>query len=264
MQPKPAHLALEFAGQFADRSVVAAYHLRPPYPSQVIDQLLSLRVDSGPVLDAGTGTGDIARALALRGVSIDALDPSPAMLARGRELPGGDHRRLTWMHGTAETAPLHPPYSLIVTAASLHWMDWAVVMPRFRDVLAPGGVLAIVEQRQTAQPWDSALSETIGRYSTNRFYQPYDLVKELESRVLFHSLGEVQTAPAPFSQTIEDYVESFHSRNGFSRDRMDAENAAAFDAECDRLVRQFAQGGEITLGVVGLVNWGIPVPTASV
>jgi SAM-dependent methyltransferase len=264
MRSKPAHLAPEFAGQFTDTSVVASYHLRPPYPQQVIDLLLSLRVAAGSVLDAGTGTGDIARALAQRGVRVDAVDPSAAMLARGRQLPGGDEPLLHWIHGPAETAPLHPPYGLIVTAASLHWMEWEIVLPRFRAVLAPGGVLTIVEQRQTPQPWDSALSEIISRFSTNRFYQPYDLVQELEDRALFRPLGHVQTAPVAFTQTIADYIESFHARNGLSRDRMDPEDAAAFDAACDRLMRPFSQDGLIAMGIVGLVVWGMPAPGAAV
>jgi SAM-dependent methyltransferase len=261
MRPKPAHLAPEFAAQFADPRVVAAYHLRPPYPPQVIDHLLSLSVGKGPVLDAGAGTGEIARALAKRGVRVDALDPSAAMLACGRQLPGGDHPLLTWVHGTAETAQLRPPYSLIVTAASLHWMDWEIVLPRFRGMLIPGGVLAIVEQRQTAQSWDSALSKLISRYSTNRFYQPYDLVHELEARGLFQPLGQAQTEPVAFIQSVVDYVESFHSRNGLSRGHMDADDVAEFDAACTQLVHPFAEGDLVTLGVSGLITWGIPSPS---
>src|SRR4051812_34533567 len=148
MLPKPAHLATEFASQFQDPSVVAAYSLRPPYPPQVVDRLVALRVSRDPVLDAGTGTGEIARTLAQREVRVDALDLSKAMLERGQRLPGGDHPRLTWIKGEEEDTPLPPPYGLITTAASLHWMAWEIVLPRFRDLLAPGGVLAIVEQRQ--------------------------------------------------------------------------------------------------------------------
>ena len=258
MLPKPAHLAPEFAQQFCDPSVVAAYHHRPPYPSQVIDHLLSLLVAPGTVLDAGTGTGEIARALAQRGVRVDALDPSVAMLERGRHCPGGDHPLLTWILGAAESAPLRPPYGLITTAASLHWMTWEIVLLRFRDLLAPGGVLAIVEQRQASRPWDSALSQVVTRSSTNRFYQPYDLVTELERRTLFHALGQVQTDPVAFTQPVADYVESFHARNGFSRDRMSPEPAAAFDAEAERLVRPFAQDGQIDLEITGLIVWGRP------
>ncbi len=261
MLPKPPHLAPEFAAQFGDASVVAAYHHRPPYPPQVIDHLLSLRVAPGRVLDAGAGTGEIARALARRGVQVDALDPSAAMLERGRQLPGGDHPLLTWIRGTAEEAALHPPYGLITTAASLHWMAWEIVLPRFRELLAPRGVLAIVEQRQGPRPWDAALGEVIARYSLTRFYRPYDLVTELEQRALFHPRGQVQTDPVTFSQLLADYVESFHARNGFSRDRMAAEDAAVFDAEAERLVRPFSENGVVTLEVSGLVAWGHPALT---
>jgi SAM-dependent methyltransferase len=126
MPPKSAHLAPAFASQFRDPSVVGAHHFRSPYPPQVIEHLLAPRVAQGRVLNAGAGTGEIARTLVRRGVPVDALDPSDAMMARGRQLPGGVHPLLAWICGTAEEAPLSPPDGLIVTAASLHWMDWQV------------------------------------------------------------------------------------------------------------------------------------------
>src|SRR5262249_40499639 len=137
MLPKPAHLGPEYGAQFGDPSVVAAYPCRPPYPPETFDLLLGLIVDEPRVvLDAGTGTGAIARALGGRGGGVAAVAPSVGMLAAGRRLPGGDHPALRWIEGTAEGAPLDPPYALITVAASLHWMDWAVVLPRFRDALS--------------------------------------------------------------------------------------------------------------------------------
>lgn len=53
-------------------------HLEPG--QQVIDRLVELAGD-GPVLDVGAGTGRLALPLARRGVSVDALDISPEMLA---------------------------------------------------------------------------------------------------------------------------------------------------------------------------------------
>ncbi|HEU0115701.1 MAG TPA: class I SAM-dependent methyltransferase [Thermomicrobiales bacterium] len=262
-RPKPDHLGPEFASQFRDPAVVAAYHLRPPYPDETFDILADLLVAPGTALDVGAGTGEIARRLVGRAAAVDAVDPSTGMIARGRGLPGGDHPSLHWIVGTAEDAPLRPPYGLIVAAASLHWLDWPVALPRFRDLLAPGGVLAIVELRQAPNPWDGALQRMIDRYSTNRRFRPYDLVAELSERNLFQELGRRGTAPVDFSQSVADYVASFHARNGFSRDRMAPDDAAAFDRAVAQLVAPDAPAGAVELRVTGEVVWGKPAPLAS-
>ncbi len=261
MLPKPDHLGPAYAAQFSDSSVVAAYPLRPPYPAEVVDVLLGLVVDEPrAVLDVGCGTGEIARGLAGRVARVDAVDPSPGMLAKGRQLPGGNAPNLTWILGRAEDAPLRPPYALVTAGQSLHWMDWAVVLPRVCDALTPRGVLALVDQHERPMPWAAALLEVIGRYSTNRAYRPYDLVDEVEGRGLFRRLGQHETVPVPFVQTIADYVASFHSRNGLSRDRMDPAAAAAFDREVSALVVPHALDGVVELRIVGRVVWGQPAP----
>jgi SAM-dependent methyltransferase len=262
VEPKPDHLGPEYGEQFGDASVVAAYHHRPPYPVEVFDILIGLMSgESGAVLDVGTGTGEIARGLAPRVARIDAVEPSPGMIATGRAMPGGDHPNLTWIEGSAEDAPLQPPYGLITAGQSLHWMEWAVVMPRFRGALAAGGVLAIVGQGEQPQPWDAAVLDAIRRYTTNLRYRSYDLIDELESRGLFRTLGRRSTAPLPFVRDVAGYVESFHARNGLSRDRMTLDAAAAFDRAVTELVVPFARDGQLALAVTGEVIWGLPAPT---
>ncbi len=259
--PKPAHLGPAYAAQFQDRSVVAAYHHRPPYPAAVFDILADLVVDDPRVvLDVGCGTGEIARQLAARVERVDAVDQSPGMMARGRLLPGGDLPTLRWIHASAEDAPLRPPYALVTAGASLHWMEWDVVLPRFRDALAPRAALAIVDQQTLPTPWDADLARLIPRFSTNRDYRPYDLVAELMARRLFRRDGEERTASVPFTQAVDAYVESFHARNGFSRDRMGPQQAAAFDDALRALVSPHADAGKIELGIVGVVTWGQPAP----
>src|SRR5215211_1786818 len=100
MQPKPAHLGEAYAAQFSDPSIVAAYHYRPPYPAATFPMLAGL-IGSAPrvVLDAGCGTGDIARGLLLFVERIDAVDRSAPMIEAGRLLPSGDDRRLRWIVG---------------------------------------------------------------------------------------------------------------------------------------------------------------------
>ena len=261
MMSKPEHLGPEYAAQFADPSIVAAYHLRPPYLDEVFDVLTGLIVDRPRiVLDAGTGTGEIARPLAARVDRVDAVDPSREMIATGRDLPGGGAPNLRWLQGTAEAVDLFPPYALIVAAASLHWMDWDVVVPRFRDLLTPRGVLAVVEDHEEPPPWAAPLRQLIAAFSTNRAYRPYDLITELETRGLVRWLGRHRTPVVPFRQPVDDYVEPFHARNGFSRDRMLPGRAAAFDRELRSLVTPFAADGIITLHRTNEIVWGVPVP----
>ena len=80
--------------RFREASVAERYDFRPPYPAEVFDILSSL-LDDGPrtVLDAGCGTGDLARPLAPLVDRLDAVDQSAAMLAQARALPGG---RAAW------------------------------------------------------------------------------------------------------------------------------------------------------------------------
>ena len=151
------------------------------------------------------------------------------MIAEGKALPGGDHPNIHWIEGSMEDGPLEPPYALIVAAGSLHWMDWDIVMPRFDSVLTPHGKLAIVHQTEQPTPWGPALGRLIAHYSTNRDYRPHNLIEDLTARGLFHRQGEHHTSPVPFRQSIPDYIESIHSRNGFSRERMPAEAAREFD-----------------------------------
>jgi trans-aconitate methyltransferase len=261
VRPKPKHLGPEYAAQFADRGVVEAYRFRPPYPDQVFDVLAGLAGDEPrAVLDAGCGRGEIARPLVGRVGRVDAIDVSQPMIEAGRRLPRGDHPNLSWIHGPVETAPLRPPYALVVAGESLHWMEWAVVMPRFRAALSPRGLLALVDRSTTPNPWDAAVLDVIGRFSTNRGFQPYDLLHELTARDLFRLEGEERTATVPFRQSVEDYVESFHSRNGLSRERMGAEAASAFDAAVRACVLAHRPGGDLELDITGVVRWGQPAP----
>lgn len=261
---KPKHLSLTYAEQFKERSVVAAYKHRPPISALVFDQLLHLMVDEPRVvLDVGCGTGAIARPLAPRVDRVDAVDFSPAMIEAGRQLPNGAHPHLRWIEGSVEHAPLAPPYALIVAAHSLHWMDWSVVMPRFRSLLSNHGVVAIVAQEQTRQPWDSALlSDLIPRYSTNQDFVAYNLVDELTKRQLFRRQGEYATPPLPFQQSIADYVEAIHSRNGFSRERMTAANAQAFDHAVTQILTRAYPDGIVQIEVIDQIIWGQPGPIA--
>lgn len=256
-------MGAHYASQFAEQGVVASYAHRPPIPAEVFGVLHGLIADeSRVVLDAGCGTGAVARMLAHSVERVDAVDFSRAMLEAGRRLPGGDRPNIHWIHSAMEDAPLDPPYGLIVAAGSLHWMEWGTVLPRFRDALHPDGRLAIVWQTEGAQPWSEQLDTLRRRYSVKApgDNRPYNLMRELARRDLFRERGRHTTTPESFEQPIASYIESLHSRDGLSRERMGADAEAAFDQGVTRLLERPCHDGLVRLEITGHVVWGDPVP----
>ena len=257
--PKPVHLSEVYASQFQAPSVARAYLHRAPYPDDLFDLLADL-IHGRPrtVLDLGSGTGSVARGIVRLVDRVDAVDVSLTMLDTARALPDGQHPNIRWVHGSAEDAPLCPPYHLATAGASLHWMDWDRVLPRIQRVLCPDGHLAVFGDEHEPEPWAERLRPLIARYSTNRDYCPYDLIDELVGRRLFEPVARRRTKPVAFVQSIESYVESFHGRNGFSRDRMRPEDAAEFDDRVRVLVAEYCPHGMVSPNVYAEVVWGRP------
>jgi hypothetical protein len=83
-------------------------------------------------------------------------------------------------------------------------------------------------------------------------------VQELQSRGYFALAGRHETAPRPLVQPLEAYIESFHSANGFSKDRMAPDAAAAFDREVRALVRRHQGDREVTLELAARIEYGFP------
>jgi SAM-dependent methyltransferase len=267
VESKPSHWSAEYGAGFTDQGVADAYRHRPPYPQQAIQLLVDLvRGTSGAVLDVGCGTGDLARRLVGQVDRVDAVDASAAMLAEGRQLPDGDHPGLRWQHAAAEIARLGSPYGLVTAGESLHWMDWAVVLPRLAGALAPGGVLAVVERDWDGPPALAArLRPIFARYSSVRDFRPMDLVEEIERRGLFTRLGERRCGPEAWRPTVDEYLECRHSQRGFSRARMDGVAVSAFDKAIRDVLDDLVRAGEISyahnrldLTVQARVAGGVP------
>ncbi|MCY3548441.1 MAG: class I SAM-dependent methyltransferase [Gemmatimonadetes bacterium] len=265
MLTRPACRSVAYAETFKDRSVVAAYRHRPPHPPGTFDLLRQLIVDRPrSLLDAGTGLGDLARALAPNCDRVDAVDFSERMIEMARSLPGGDDPRVRWLCSPIEDADLIGPYSLITAADSLSWFDLNVVIPKFAELLTENGVLAVVGRSAQVGLRED---DIIPRYSLNRDYERWDPVAALEKAGLFERLGQECSGPVPWTPTIEEYIERRHSQNGFSRDRMSRRRATDFDAALRaRIAEQVKEGsvrmeeGRLLAEVAGSVVWGRPVP----
>ena len=98
----------------------------------------------------------------------------------------------------------------------------------------------------------------IRRHSTNQKFSPYDLLDELTSRGHFTILGEKTFYSEIYQQSIDDFIESIHARNGFSRQRMSPEAAKQFDDGVRKIVEQAYPSGGIELQATSTITWGRP------
>jgi SAM-dependent methyltransferase len=116
----------------------------PPAPLTVA--LLADLVGPGPVLELGVGTGRIALPLAERGVQVQGIDASPAMVERMRAKPGGDAIPVTI--GDFADVEVEGTFSLVFIVfntffALLTQDDQVRCFANVAAHLGPGGVFVI-------------------------------------------------------------------------------------------------------------------------
>jgi SAM-dependent methyltransferase len=103
---------------------------RAGFPDAFYDRLPSL---GRRVLDVGTGTGIVARALLKRGYDVTALDRSRAILEKA---PG---RRIV---GRVEALPVRA-FDAVTASMVWTWLDGARAAREIRRALRPGGLLVV-------------------------------------------------------------------------------------------------------------------------
>ncbi|MGP4047932.1 class I SAM-dependent methyltransferase [Streptomyces sp. 2A115] len=103
-------------------------------------------------VDVGCGTGRFARRLAALGYQVDAVDPSAEVIAVAEGVGGGPRFRQL---AAADADLPKGHYDVITCLASLHHMPFDTVA-RFRDALAPGGVLLVLGCYAGITWWDIA------------------------------------------------------------------------------------------------------------
>ncbi len=95
-------------------------------------------------LDVGCGEGLLTRQLRRRGIpQVTGIDLHGPSIQVARIHP--DAKGITYIVDDVLTHPFEPAsFDLVTAVASLHHMDTTAALGRLRDLVAPGGVLAVV------------------------------------------------------------------------------------------------------------------------
>lgn len=121
------------------------------YNPALLDWLVQ---DSGApgrrVLDLGCGPGFIANAVAPHVAEVLGLDPSPNMIAAARAQAAPNAR---FEIGSSEDlGAVHAPVQLVTIGRAFHWMDRPRTLADLDPLIAPGGAIALLNDRPVAAP----------------------------------------------------------------------------------------------------------------
>ena len=119
---------------------------RAGFPDAFFERLIAMGVARAGMkaLDLGTGTGTVARGLALRGLEVTGLDKSTALMDQAKLLDAEAGVAIRYVERTAEATGLADHNVAIVTAGQCwHWFKRDEAAREARRILRPSGHLVI-------------------------------------------------------------------------------------------------------------------------
>lgn len=119
---------------------------RQGFPPALFDRLVQMgSIGAGKrVLDLGTGTGTLARGMALAGCEVTGLDISPELIAQAKILDAEANVTTRYIIAPAENTGLPNVSVDVVTAGQCwHWFHHVNTLAEVNRVLVAGGTLVI-------------------------------------------------------------------------------------------------------------------------
>lgn len=120
---------------------------RDIYPQAFYNKILDLGLcqNGQEVLDIGTGTGVLPRALYAYGAHFTGIDISENQIEQAKELAAAQNMNITFECAPAEEIPFQPHTFDVITACQcFHYFDHETLAPKLNQLLKKGGKLAVL------------------------------------------------------------------------------------------------------------------------
>lgn len=250
---------------FESIEVANFYKYRPDYPDELFFKLYELSPQHRSALDLGCGTGKVARRMCEVFDSVTALDASASMLSVAQKLQDSKYKNTSWVCSLAEEAEFEDSsFDLVVAAASIHWMDHALLFPRLLDHVEDDHVFATVEGDGAYKPpwqseWDEFLSKWIFELKGER-YEPDQrdstFAKMMGRHKEWLSMKGETSFEHEFSQSVDEFIFCQFSRDTFAPSKL-GKRIDEFSAELRRIITPYADtSGVLRYRVQSSLEWG--------
>jgi SAM-dependent methyltransferase len=118
----------------------------------------------GHVLDVGCGEGMLARDLAVMSAHVTAIDRDPATLELARNDAAAPN--IEYVLGDFLTYPFEDgAFDAVVSIATIHHVGSTVALERMRELVRPGGTIAVIGIARSESPVDVAY-DSAGFFAT--------------------------------------------------------------------------------------------------
>lgn len=118
---------------------------RPRYPDALIEQAIAAANlnEQSTMLEIGCGPGIATADFAKKGLTITAIEPSPAACALARQACK-NYETVSIHNSTFENYSLDEKYDAVLAATSFHWISPEIACKKSAAALNPGGALILL------------------------------------------------------------------------------------------------------------------------
>ena len=197
--PRSKPLALTF------NTVAARYdRYRPLYPAAVFDAICAYQpLDAeAHLLEIGLGTGQATQPFLQRDYRVTAVDPGDQLTAFAQqalaEYPGFAVHTCTF-----EDFATSDQFDLIYAATSFHWVDPAIGFTKIRNLLRPGGTVALF--------WNHPEPQDPAHAAMQLAYELYRPTRAAKSRTSFSAADAAPRAQALIAAGFQDVHTTLHT-----------------------------------------------------